>query len=234
MTEGTQTVTENSAMLRLDQRFTEKTTAFVRFNIDRAVNTQPLASSGQYLEDRQQLTSAPVNGAIELMHLFSPNLINEFKFGFNRGTAITTDINQTGIPYVVSVSGFTNLNNNRVSKGIGNSFSEIDNLTWIKGRHTVKTGVEIRRIQLNQGNTEAGTITYSPIGTGTAQDAFDANQVSKASLNGALPINGLRKTQYFGYIQDEFRVLAEPHPEPGRALQLLQYFSRSPGPRESV
>ena len=205
--EGTQTVTENSAMLRLDQRFTEKTTAFLRFNIDRAVNTQPLASSGQYLEDRQQLTSAPVNGAIELMHIFSPNLVNEFKFGFNRGTAITTDINQTGIPYVVSVSGFTNLNNNRISKGIGNSFSEIDNLTWIKGRHTVKAGVEIRRIQLNQGNTEAGTITYSPIGSGTAQDAFDANQVSKASLNGALPINGLRKMQYFGYIQDEFRVL---------------------------
>ncbi len=205
--EGTQTVTENSAMLRLDQRFTEKTTAFLRFNIDRAVNTQPLASSGQYLEDRQQLTSAPVNGAIELMHIFSPSLINEFKFGFNRGTAITTDINQSGIPYVVSVSGFTNLNNNRISKGVGNSFSEIDNLTWIKGRHTVKAGVEIRRIQLNQGNTEAGTITYSPIGSGTAQDAFEANQVSKASLNGALPINGLRKTQYFGYIQDEFRAL---------------------------
>ena len=33
-------------MIRLDQRFSEKTTAFVRFNIDRAVNTQPLASSG--------------------------------------------------------------------------------------------------------------------------------------------------------------------------------------------
>jgi len=205
--EGTQVVTENSAMMRLDQRFTEKTTAFIRFNIDRAVNTQPLATSGQYLEDRQQLTSAPVNGAIELMHIFSPNLINEAKFGFNRGTAITTDVNQSGIPYVIAVSGFTSLNNNRISKGVGNSFSEIDNLTWIRGRHTVKAGVEIRRVQLNQGNTEAGTITYSGISGGTAQDAFDANQVSKASLNGALPINGLRKMQYFGYLQDEFKVL---------------------------
>ncbi len=205
--EGTQVVTENSAMMRLDQRFTEKTTAFVRFNIDRAVNTQPLATSGQYLEDRQQLTSAPVNGAIELMHIFSPNLINEAKFGFNRGTAITTDVNQSGIPYVIAVSGFTSLNNNRISKGVGNSFSEIDNLTWVRGRHTVKAGVEIRRVQLNQGNTEAGTITYSGISGGTAQDAFDANQVSKASLNGALPINGLRKMQYFGYLQDEFKIL---------------------------
>jgi Carboxypeptidase regulatory-like domain/TonB dependent receptor len=198
--EGRQVVNENSAMLRLDERFTEKTTGFVRFNIDRAVNTQPLASSGNYLADRQQLTSAPVNGGIELLHIFSPSLINEVKFGFNRGTADTTDINQTGLPYTFAVSGaFTTLNNNKASTGVGNSFSEIDNLTWIKGRHTVKGGVEIRRIQLNQGNTESGTVVFP------STAAFDADQVSTASLNGALPINGLRKTQYYGYIQDEFK-----------------------------
>src|SRR6202167_587364 len=198
--EGVQVVTENSAMMRLDQRFSENTTAFLRFNIDRAVNTQPLASSGNYLEDRQQLTSPPVNGAIELLHIFSSSLVNEFKFGFNRGTADTTDINTTGTPYAISVSGFTTLNNNKVSIGIGNSFSEIDNLTWLKGRHTVKAGVEIRRIQMNQGNTEAGTVVFA------STAAFDADQVSTASLNGALSVNGLRKKQFYGYVQDEFKV----------------------------
>src|ERR1700677_2360139 len=198
--EGKQVVNENSAMIRLDQRFSENTTAFVRFNIDRAVNTQPLASSGQYLDDRQQLTSGPVNGGIELLHIFSPTLVNEVKFGFNRGTADTTDINQTGLPFAVSVSGFTTLNNNRVSTGAGNSFSEIDNLTWIKGRHTLKAGIEIRRIQLNQGNTEAGTIAFA------STTGFGANLASTATPNGPLPINGLRKTQFYGYIQDEFKM----------------------------
>jgi hypothetical protein len=197
--EGTQVVNENSAMIRLDHRFSEKTTAFLRFNYDRAVNTQPLASSGNYLEDLQQLTSAPVNGAIELLHIFNPNLVNEFKFGYNRGTANTYDINHTGSPYAVSVSGFTTLNNNRISTGVGNSFSEIDNLTWIKNKHTVKAGVEVRRIQLNQGNTESGTITYA------STAAFDTNSVSSATLNGTLPVNGLRKTQFYGYVQDEFK-----------------------------
>ena len=198
--QGVQSVTENSAMIRLDQRLSESTSAFVRFNIDRAVNTQPLASAGNYLGDRQQLTSAPVNGAIELLHIFSTSLVNEFKFGFNRGTANTADINTTGLPYAVSVSGFTTLANDKVSIGAGNSFSEIDNLTWVKDRHVVKAGVEIRRIQLNQGNTEAGTIVFA------STAAFDVNQVSTASLNGALPVNGLRKTQFFGYLQDEFKV----------------------------
>ena len=197
--EGTQVVNENSAMIRFDQRFSEKTTAFVRFNYDRAVNTQPLASSGNYLEDLQQLTSTPVNGAIELLHIFNPSLVNEAKFGYNRGTANTYDLNHTGTPYAVSVSGFTTLNNNRISTGVGNSFSWIDNLTWIKGRHTMKGGVEIRRIQLNQGNTESGTITYA------STAAFDTNSVSSATLNGNLPVNGLRKTQFYGYAQDEFK-----------------------------
>ena len=197
--DGRQKVFENSAMLRLDQHFSAATTAFVRFNFDRAVDTQPLASSGNYLLDQQQLTSAPVNGVIELLHIVSPALVNEFKFGYNRGTANTYDINQTGIPYVISVSGFTSLNNNKVSIGVGNSFSYIDNLTLIKGRHTIKTGIEIRRIQMNQGNTEAGTVTYASLAS------FDRNQVSTATLNGALPVNGLRKTQFYGYIQDEFK-----------------------------
>ena len=197
--EGRQNVFENSAMVRLDQHFSNATTAFVRFNFDRAVNTQPLATSGFYLLDLQQLTSAPVNGEIELAHIFSPTLVNEWKFGFNRSTANTYDINQTGIPYVISVSGFTSLNNNRVSIGAGNSFSYIDNVTWIKDRHTFKAGAEIRRIQMNQGNTEAGTVTYASL------PAFAANQVSTATLNGALPVNGLRKTSTYGYIQDEFK-----------------------------
>jgi hypothetical protein len=200
--EGRQVVTENSGMFRLDHRFSDKTTAFVRANINYAINTQPLASSGSYLLDQQQLTSDPVNAGIELLHLFSPTLVNEAKFGFNRSTANTTNINQTGQLYAFSVTGFTTLNNDRVSIGAGNTFAEIDNVTWIKGRHVLKAGVEIRRVQMNQGNGESGTVKY----TGSnALAAFEANQVTTASLTGALPVNGLRKTQFFGYIQDEFK-----------------------------
>lgn len=203
--EGTQIVKENSSMFRLDHHFSDKTTAFVRANIDEATNAQPLASSGNYLLDRQELSSRPVNVGLELLHVFSPTLVNEAKFGFNRSTAYTTNINYTGVLYAFSVSdsasktNFTTLNNNKANTGVGNSFAEIDNLTWIKGRHVVKAGVEIRRIQMNQGNSSAGTVKY------TSFAAFDANEASTASLTGALPVNGLRKTQFFGYVQDEFK-----------------------------
>ena len=200
--EGRQVVNEDSGMFRIDHRFSDKTTAFARASIDYAVNTQPLASYGNYLLDQQQLTSHPVNAGIELLHVFSPTLVNEAKFGFNRSTANTLNINQTGQLYAFSVTGFTTLNNDKLSVGAGNSFAEIDNLTWIKGRHVVKAGVEIRRVQMNQGSTASGTVKYT--GSGALAD-FEANQVTTATLTGAQPVNGLRKTQYFGYVQDEFK-----------------------------
>ena len=196
---GRQLGNEDSGMMRVDQRFSDKTTAFVRVNIDRALSSVPLASSGQYLEDRQVLNSSPDNGAIELLHVFSPSLVNEAKFGFNRSTADTTDANHTGSLYAFSVSGFTTLNNDRVSIGSGNTFAGIDNLTKIRGRNVIKAGVEIRRIQMNQGKTPSGTISYA------SASAFEANQVNTAKYTEAEPINGLRKFTYFGYIQDEIK-----------------------------
>jgi len=199
--EGRQIVHEDSGMFRLDHRFSDTTTLFARANIDSAVSNAPFGSSGAFLEDTQELTSSPVNAGIELLHIFSPTLLNEVKFGFNRSTANTLDINHTNLLYAVAVSGFTTLNNNRASIGAGNTFSGIDNATWVKARHTIKAGVEIRRVQMNQGTGSSGTINFP------STDAFAADQVSTASLTGMLPVNGLRKTQYFGYLQDEFKWL---------------------------
>src|SRR5262249_52028912 len=125
--EGTQAVHEDSGMFRVDHRFTEKTTLFVRATIDRARSNVPLGTSNLFLDDETHSTSSPVNSVVELMHIFSPTLINEVKFGFNRSTAINTNVNTSGLIYAISTP-FTALNNDRISTGVGNSFSWLDNL----------------------------------------------------------------------------------------------------------
>jgi hypothetical protein len=200
----TQVVNENAAMLRLDQHFTSATTGFLRFNYDRSVDTQPFSLAAT---DLQQRVSTPVNGAIELLHIFNPNLVNEVKFGFNRATSNTYNTGKNDTIYEVVVAsgpgpqGFLNQNYDYTSIYVGNSFSWLDNLTWVHGRHTLKFGAEVRRIQLNQSYGEHGKITFSNV-----QD-FAANDVAKASLTGALPVNHLRKNDYFGYAQDEYKWL---------------------------
>ncbi len=197
---GRQLDHENSAMLRLDQHFSSVDMAYLRFNFDAAYSNIP--SDG--LNDRTLTTSRPVNGDLEELHIFSPRLVNELKFGFNRSTVFTTNQGLSNLPYSVAVSGLTTLANNELTVGVGNSFSYIDNLTMVRGAHTLKFGVEVRRIQLDQGNTANGTVVYSSLNLPTS--SFLANLVSSATYNDSLPINGLRKTELYSYVQDEWRL----------------------------
>jgi Carboxypeptidase regulatory-like domain len=221
----TQVVNESSAMLRLDQHFTARTTGFMRFNYDRSVDTQPVSTAATNLEQR---VSAPVSGVLELLHIFSPTLTNEAKFGFNRSTDNTYNSSPTGSTYEIEIStgpgpGFGIQNYNYNSIYVGNSFSAIDNLTMLHGRQTFKAGVEIRHIQMNQHYGEHGTVTFSSL------NALAANQVNKASLTGALPINDLRKNWFIGYLQDEFKVRPNFSLNLGVRYTVFQLFHEAHG-----
>lgn len=199
-----QTVNENSFLLRLDQHFTNLTTGFMRFNYDRATNTQPVSNNATNL---QQRVTTPVNGALELLHVFSPALVNEAKFGFNRATSNTYNYSPTGAMFAIAISGngipgpgFGSQNSSYDSIYVGNSYSGIDDLTLVHGRHTLKFGFEYRYIQVNQNSGAHGTVTFSSLAN------LAADNVKKASLTAALPVNDLRKNWYFAYGQDEFKV----------------------------
>ncbi|MGA7833264.1 MAG: TonB-dependent receptor [Terracidiphilus sp.] len=221
----TQVVNENSAMLRLDQHFSAKTTGFARFNYDRSVNTQPLSASAT---DLQQRVSTPVNGALELLHIFSLNLVNEAKFGFNRATSNSYNYSKTGAIYQIAIStgpgpGFVTQNYDYDSIYVGNTFSGIDNLTWIHGRQTFKAGGEIRHIQLNQKYGGHGKITFSTV------EALAANLVKSATLTGALPVNDLRKNDIIGYAQDEFKARPNFTLNLGVRYTVFQIFDEANG-----
>ena len=221
----TQVVNENSFMLRLDQRFSTKTTGFMRFNYDRSVNTQPLSVSAT---DLQQKVSAPVNGVLELLHVFSPSLVNEAHAGFNRSTNNQYNNSDSGIIYKIAIQngigpGFVTENYDYTSIYAGNSFSVNDDLTWTHGRHTVKTGVEYRRVQLNQDHPEDGTITFSSV------ENLAANAVRKASLTGALPVNELRKNDTFVYAQDEYKWRQNLSLNPGVRYTIFGLFDERNG-----
>jgi len=221
----TQVVNESSAMLRLDHRFSTKTSGFMRFNYDRSVNTQPFSAAAT---DLQQRVTTPVNGELELLHLFNPGLVNEAKFGFNRATSNSYNYSATSSVYQVAIAtgpgpGFITQNYEYNSIYAGNSFSWIDELTWIHGRHTFKTGVEIRHIQLNQNSGEHGKVTF------TTLETLAANKVNRATLTGALPINDLRKNWIIGYAQDDFKMRPNFTWNLGVRYTVFQIFSEAHG-----
>ena len=201
---------EDAAILRIDHHFSDHTTVFLRFNNDSAVSYSPLG----VLTDRQQVITKPRNGVAELLHVFSAHLLNEVKVGFNQ--AISQTLNLTGEPYTVSIPNFSALNGNSTSDQDGTTFSWIDNLTWVKGHHTVKAGIEVRRVQMNEGNSATTTLTYATVSN------FQNNALDSAAVLATLPLKRMRKTQEFVYAQDEVKI------KPNFTLNLglrYQFFS---------
>jgi hypothetical protein len=77
---SSQRATENSGMIRLDQRFGNSTAAFLRVNVDESVTDNPLGN----LRDRTVADARPINGVLAVNKVLSPSMLNEVRVGFNQ------------------------------------------------------------------------------------------------------------------------------------------------------
>jgi hypothetical protein len=191
---GRQIDNEDSGMIRIDEHFSERTTGFVRFNSDEAVEHTP---SGQLTV----LTSYDTkfnNGMVELLHVFTPTVVNDFKFGINQTQYVSAGISP--LQFGVSVSGLSALTGQTVSQDPSKDFDVTDDVAWSKGRHTIKFGFENKYIFLNQGSAQSGTLTY------TSLSNFMNNNMGSASYTADLPLVRQRKGEYWAYVQDEWKV----------------------------
>ena len=102
----------------------------------------------------------------------------------------------------VSAPPFDGVNGTSLDTEVGTTFSYIDNLTLTRGRHTLKFGVDVRRVRLNNSGN---TLTTSTISYATAQDFVNNSADSATYLQGE-GVVGNRRTFYQGYAQDEFKV----------------------------
>jgi hypothetical protein len=191
--EANQVDNEDSGMVRIDQHFSDRTTAFLRFNMEHAQDALPTGA----LNARSTANTYFRNGAVDLMHVFSPTLVNDAKFGFNQEIYHSANVSQS--PFSATVSQFSSLTGASTSDAAAKTFSNLDDLSWVKGKHIFKFGYEIRWIQMNQGSSQSGTLTYD------SPALFAMNSADSATYVSELPLKRLRKTQYWGYLQDEYK-----------------------------
>ena len=107
-------------------------------------------------------------------HTFSPTVSNEFRVGYNRWAY---DYAVPNLTFASNLDAFPNitideLNNinvgpdpNAPQYSVQNTYQATDNLTWVKGAHTLKFGVEYRKyispqlfIQRSRGDYEYDTL----------------------------------------------------------------------------
>jgi hypothetical protein len=191
--QGSTTLNEDSFLVRLDHKITDRTTLYSRISRDISFTSAPLGN----LLDLQQIDTKPANYLVALLHSFSSRVFNEVKFGINR--APYHNPQASVFPFEIDTDNFEALNNSATDNEVGTTFGYIDNLSIAHGGHTFKTGIEVRRVRLNQGITEDDRYIFSD------NLSLINNSVGNVELRGSWLGHGLRHTLVLPYFQDEWK-----------------------------
>ncbi|MFY9530006.1 MAG: TonB-dependent receptor, partial [Candidatus Acidiferrales bacterium] len=194
--QGASIINEDSWLVRVDHRFTDRTSLYVRASRDLSFTSAPLGN----LLDLQAINVHPANYVLTVQHVFSANVVNESKFGINRSPFHNPQIGAFPQNLEVDTNNFEILNNSATDHEVGTTFSFLDNLAITHGRHTFKMGAEIRRVRLNQGITTDSILTFID------NPSLINDNLSKAELRGSWWGRGLRHTFVLPYFQDEWKL----------------------------
>lgn len=195
------TVHEDSWLVRIDHKISEKTLLYGRAQRDISLVDAPNGAS--LPADKVQTINHPANYLLALEHTFTPTFFNETKVYVNR--APFHNPQSSALPYSVSTNFFVGLNNNNADIEVGTTYGVIDNLIWTHGRHAFKTGMEIRRVRLNQGKTADNNLSFAD-NSGNDETAFASATLYGISFTAPWCCHKYRRTFYMPYFQDEWKV----------------------------
>jgi hypothetical protein len=194
--QGQSIINENTWLARFDYNITPTILFYARAQRDIAY----AASATGNLFDQVGTNNHPANYILALQTQLTPMFMNEFKFGLNRAP-FHNPVYPAYLNISLSTANYEPLNNNQTDNEVGTTFSYVDNATWIHGKHTVKFGIDVMRVRLNQGKTQSMAISYGGDNTN-----FISNVVDTAEYTSSWDGHALRRTFVLPYVQDEFKL----------------------------
>ena len=191
------TVHEDTWLARIDYKINAKTSLYGRAQRDISLVDAPDGAAVPF--DKVRTINHPANYFIALQQTFRPTLLNEVKVFVNRSPFINPQASP--LNYAVHTASWVTINNINADHEVGTTYGVIDNLTWVRNRHTFKTGMEIRRIRLNQGKTADNNLDFGQSDTG-----FETATLYGISFTAPWCCHKYRRTFYLPYFQDEWKV----------------------------
>lgn len=218
---GAQVSTDNYFTGRLDHKFSSKDSVFGTYLFDNSY----LAQNDEFNEKiissrtRRQIVTVQEN------HVFSNNLLNSFRLGFNRSfgasplsaTAVNPLVADTSLGFApgetvggINVSGLTpfsgGLSTETAQQWTWNSYQTYDDIFLTRGKHSLKFGANVEWIQDNSiaSTAPGGTFTF-----GSLSDFLTDQPLRlRIAIPGLVTPRHLRQTIAGGYLQDDIRVLS--------------------------
>jgi hypothetical protein len=231
--------TRNNFDVRIDHKISDSDNAFARFSYENQPSFIPppfnnLLDGGGFFDGTEDNSYRSL--ALSEVHLFKPNVINEFRLGYNRINShryqinsnenVSAQLNFPNVPFGPNNGGLPNITFGDGTAGIGsstylpslekqNSFVFTDNLTWIRGHHSLKFGTEVRIEQFTifQPAASRGSLTFgndftdNPAAPGTGGSSFATMLLGVADGGGITSLHNIdyRRQIYAGFGQDDWK-----------------------------
>jgi hypothetical protein len=219
--------------LKIDHAFNSKHNVFGRFSSKDITRSAPQGLYTTIGDERVSLD--PRNLAFAWNFIVAANKVNEFRFGYANQTTTTTFgpngqpfdgaalVKAAGIQGIrsdlpagakmpdVGITGLTGASHGRESNVLTNTYQFADNFTWVKGRHSMKFGADIRRLRTTDitsftSGDDLGTYRFDGFFTGNPFADFLIGLPHNTNVaNTGKDVDGL--TNHYGFFaQDDFRV----------------------------
>jgi outer membrane receptor protein involved in Fe transport len=216
----------DSDVIKIDHRFSTNDTVSFRWmkrynRTSNPFNGSDLGTFGDHVYQHQTLTG------LTYTRMFSPAVIGEARIGFSRTTdheidnLAGTDYNlQLGLPsprdpkligfprFVITGYEALGAGNQLPVDFTVNNIEWTGMVTWVKGAHLVKFGVDILRTQFFQPyyNNNRGTFNFLGKWTGEPYADFALGILDSSSHQIGTTPNYLFSTNYSGFAQDDWKL----------------------------
>jgi len=216
--------------VRGDHRFSSQDSILGRYTWQRAYSRPyegNLPTIGQRYQQRDNRA-----GTVAYTHTFSPTLLNEFRWGFAlnnnpivgplMGNEVVRDLGLVGLaPNLPDVSGifkvsFSGIGLTGISQvdyrrpGYRNFLNEFqEHLSWFRGRHNVKAGFNLTRVEWDDGAAHAnmfGSASFSTRFTGHPYADFLVGVPTSVARAFPFVVTDRLRWQYDLFFQDDWKI----------------------------
>ncbi|HKE21195.1 MAG TPA: carboxypeptidase-like regulatory domain-containing protein [Bryobacteraceae bacterium] len=238
----------DSFLFKVDERLSLADTAAIRIVERWETSTNPFSGSSLGTFGATTGQGQALLGVSET-HIFTPTLVNEFRIGLTRtkdnelsahnGTnwasqygipGTTNDPNLEGFPKF-SITGYETIGDSTSDpiRYVVNNYNLNDAVTWNKGRHSIRIGGDVLRVQYFQPTNSNfnGTFTFNGKMSGDGFADLLLGFPSSTSRKIGTVTNHIYQTAFGSYIQDDVKAT------PSLTLNLgLRYEIQMPASEE--
>ncbi len=218
-------ILDNLGHIRVDWNQSAKDLIYGHYYEDETSYSSPLAGTGNLVGYMgQNYTIKNVDGVINDIYTFTPSIINQVTFSVlnatsNQSESTTISNSSLGINLPNYLTGFSpsgavnvNVGNQFVLGGgavaqfRGLQFQIADNLSWTKGRHSMKFGFETLKLHSYQAFIYPPSFSFTGTRSGDPVADFLLGAYNTTTVAFGLAVNDNRTAFNSFYAQDTWRV----------------------------